>query len=78
MTEAFQYYGALELDHLPAVHKLSSNIGNDFSKLSEDTAKMIYTNDFINACFYGDLEREILDFDISDDNIADLSNSLTL
>jgi len=43
----------------------------DFSKLSDDTAKMIYTNDFINACFYGDLEREILDFDISDDNIAD-------
>jgi hypothetical protein len=34
-TGNFQYYGALELDHLPAVHKLSSNIGNDFSKLSD-------------------------------------------
>lgn len=40
---------------------------NDFSELSDDTKKILLTEDFIRSCYYGDLNEELFHFDAPQD-----------
>lgn len=40
---------------------------NDFSELSDDTKKILLTEDFIRSCYYGDLNEELFHFDTPQD-----------
>ena len=40
---------------------------NDFSELSDDTKKILLTEDFIRSCYYGDLNEELFHFNTPQD-----------
>lgn len=40
---------------------------NDFSKLSEDTKKILLMEDFLRSSYYADIEEELFHFDIPED-----------